>query len=111
MATTLKSSNTYSASRWRAQVVVVGSVLVWLTLLLLPANFLDHGQSICLSKVLLHRECPGCGMGRACMHALHFDWRTAWDYNRLFVVVLPLLAYLWSQEIVTCSRRLGWIRF
>lgn len=88
---------------------MVGSVLLWLTILLLPAGFLDHGRSLCLSRVLLNRECPGCGMGRACFHAVHFDWRTAWQYNRLFVIVLPLLAYLWGKEVLDSSRRLGWI--
>ena len=110
MPTTPRNYNSIPPSRWRAQVVVIGSVLVWLTLLLLPSNTFDHGKSICLSRLLLNSECPGCGMGRACLHALHFEWRTAWSYNHLFVVVLPLLAYLWAQEVLTCSRRLGWLR-
>ncbi|GGE95877.1 DUF2752 domain-containing protein [Hymenobacter cavernae] len=90
-------------------IVVVGSVLLWLTLLVLPASFFDQGQSICLSQLLLHRACPGCGITRACMHALHLDWAQAWHYNRLVVVVLPLLAWLWAQEVWMQMRYLGWV--
>ncbi|WP_201979060.1 DUF2752 domain-containing protein [Hymenobacter rubidus] len=111
MATTLRNSNPTQPHRWRAQAVVVGSALVWLTLLLLPADFLDHTKSICLSRVLLDQECPGCGMGRACMHAIHLQWRTAWGFNHLFVLVLPMLAFLWAKEVLTSARRLGWIGF
>lgn len=105
MATTLKSSN---RSRWRSLAIVIGSGLIWVTLLVLPAGFFDHGRAICLSQLLLQRSCPGCGMTRACMHALHFDWAAAWHYNRLVVVVLPLLAWLWGKEVWEQIRRLGW---
>ncbi len=89
--------------------MVVGSGLIWLTLLVLPVDFFDHhGPTLCLSRVLLDRECPGCGMTRASMHALHFDFAGAWHYNRLVVVVLPLLAYLWGKEIWELTGRLGW---
>lgn len=95
-------------ARARALVVVVGSGVIWAALLVLPADFFDHGPAICLSRVLLDTECPGCGMTRAAMHALHLDFSAAWSYNRLVVVVLPLLAWLWGHEVWVQIRRLGW---
>lgn len=86
-----------------------GSAVAGLALLALPVDFFDHGRSLCLSQVLLARECPGCGMTRACHHALHLDFAGAWQYNPRWVVVLPLLAFLWSRELWTQARRAGWI--
>ncbi|OUJ75398.1 hypothetical protein BXP70_05130 [Hymenobacter crusticola] len=60
-----------------------------------------------MSQLLLHRACLGCGMARACMHALHFDWQQAWKYNPLVVIVLPMLTWLWGQEVWNQSRRLS----
>jgi hypothetical protein len=66
-------------------------------LLFLPAGFFDGGESICLSKLLLGRECPACGMTRACMHLIHFDFEEAYAYNMMSFIALPLLAVVWIQ--------------
>ena len=64
-------------------------------LLLLPGNFFDNGRDICLSKILFHRECWGCGMTRACMHIIHFQFEDAFMYNMGSFIVFPILCYLW----------------
>jgi len=75
-------------------------VIVPLVLLALPATFFDHGQSLCLSKLLADMECYGCGMTRAIMHLIHLDFAQAWFYNKLSVVVFPLLSFLYAQEFL-----------
>jgi hypothetical protein len=77
-----------------------GLILAPIVLLLLPANFFDTGQSICLSVVLFHTKCYGCGITRAVQHLIHFDFETAWQYNKLVVVVVPLLMIVWVQELI-----------
>lgn len=64
------------------------------------------GHSICLFKNLFGRECWGCGMTRAMFSLLHFEFQAAWEYNRMVVVVAPLLAYLYIKEIVRTIKRL-----
>jgi hypothetical protein len=67
-----------------------------LVLFFLPADFFDRSAvDMCLSKVLFHRECMGCGMTRAVMHFIHLDFKIAWAYNKLVVLVIPFLIYLW----------------
>jgi hypothetical protein len=65
-----------------------------IVLLLLPATFFDHGKSICLSQLLFHTACPGCGMTRAIMHLIHGDFGGASEYNKLSFAVLAVLLYL-----------------
>ncbi len=71
-----------------------------LYLLYLPADALDDGPTICLSKMLLKIECPGCGMTRAAIHALHFDFIAAWHFNKMFVIILPILGFYYCKELL-----------
>jgi hypothetical protein len=73
----------------------IGVIAVPLVLLLLPSTFFDHGQTVCLSVFLLDMECYGCGITRAIMHLIHGDIQTALYYNKLSVIVLPVLIYGW----------------
>lgn len=50
---------------------------------------------ICPSKVFLGIPCPGCGITRACLSALQFDFAAAFSYNPMWVTLpFALIAYL-----------------
>lgn len=66
-------------------------------LLILPADFFDSGESICLSQVLFHVECYACGLTRACMHLIHFQFEEAYAYHMMSFIILPMLAIVWIQ--------------
>lgn len=51
-----------------------------------------EGFVLCPFRLLTGHACPGCGMGRALLHALRGDWAASWDMHPLG---LPLLA-LWT---------------
>ncbi|MDQ4140428.1 MAG: DUF2752 domain-containing protein [Bacteroidota bacterium] len=87
-------------SRILSYVKISGYILIPIILLLLPADQFDTGTSLCLSKLLLHTECYGCGMMRAIMHLIHFDFSAAFHFNKLSFIVFPLLSYLWGQSFL-----------
>ena len=66
---------------------------------ILPANYFDEGQSICLSVLLFEKNCFACGMTRAIQHLIHLDFSIAWEFNKLSFVVLPLLILSYTKEI------------
>ncbi|WP_396171173.1 DUF2752 domain-containing protein [Flavobacterium sp.] len=66
-------------------------------LILLPSDYFDKGDSICLSKMLAGMECYACGLTRATMHFIHFEFQKAWEFNKLSFVVVPLLFPLWLK--------------
>ncbi len=86
-------------------------IIIPVVLLILPANVFDDGQSICLSMLLLDIECYACGLTRASQHFIHFDFQTAMEYNKLVVIVVPLLSLLWLKEILNTLgiRFLSWL--
>ena len=76
---------------------------IWLALpvflLIMPADYFDHGRVICPSKRFLNLECPGCGLTRAVQHAIHFQFAEAWRLNRGIVVILPSLALIYIHVL------------
>jgi hypothetical protein len=90
--------------------MLVVYILVPISIFLLPMNFFDSDTTVvCLSRLLLDMECWGCGLTRSVMHALHGDFSGAWGYNKLIVVVLPLLIAVWAKNLWKILKRLGWV--
>src|SRR5688572_16954779 len=83
-----------------------GLLAVPLLLLLLPADYFDQGQSLCLSMLLLDTKCLGCGITRAIQHLIHFEFEAAYSYNPLSFIVLPVLMYLWIKQFVQSIKQL-----
>lgn len=77
-------------------------IVLWL----LPASFFDKGQSICLSVLLLNKECYGCGITRAVQHFIHFDFEAAWNFNKLVVIVAPILFFVWLKWVWAAWRKI-----
>jgi len=48
----------------------------------------------CISQLLFHKECPGCGLTRGTMCMLQGDFEKAASFNRGVFVVIPLIAGL-----------------
>ncbi len=76
-----------------------------LVLILMPKDFFDTGQSVCLSKALAGIECYACGMTRAVMHFIHFDFKTAWMFNKLSFIVVPMLVPMWIKSVLIVFKR------
>jgi hypothetical protein len=77
------------------------SVIVFapFVLIFLPIDTFDYGESICLSKRLAGMECYACGMTRAIMHLIHFDFNGAWQFNKLSFIVAPMLFPIWLKSV------------
>jgi hypothetical protein len=75
-------------------------ISVPIVLLILPTTFFDHGQAICLSKLLLNKTCPGCGLTRGVQHLIHFDFSGAYAYNKLTYIVFPIAAFYWVKSMI-----------
>lgn len=76
-------------------------IITPIILLLLPADFFDHSKvQLCMSKILFDRECFACGTTRAVMHAIHLEFKSAWEFNKLVVFVIPFILYLYVTEMI-----------
>lgn len=48
----------------------------------------------CMSKLITHYDCPGCGTTRALHNLLHGNIAAAWHYNRFLFVAVPFVIFL-----------------
>lgn len=55
-------------------------------------------ENICLIRLLTGKECWNCGMTRAFLSVLHFDFYSAYEFNHNIIIVFPLTIglYLYS---------------
>lgn len=84
-------------------------LVVPLIILLLPENYFDTGESICLSKVLFNQECYACGLTRACKHLLHLNFEKAFEYNMMSFIALPLVSFLWVRWFFDERKKLKYL--
>lgn len=69
-------------------------------LIFLPSDFFDYGESICPSYNFFGIRCPGCGITRATMHLIHFEFKEAWAFNKLSFFLDPILLFLYVKIII-----------
>ena len=70
------------------------------SLSLVSLDNLEGKHSICLIKNLFGIECFGCGITKAVIASIQLDFVRAFNYNKLIVIVMPLIFYLWVKEII-----------
>lgn len=87
-------------------------ILLPIALILIPTSWLERGPSLCLIRRVFGVRCPGCGMTRAFSCVAHGKFRQAYQYNKLVVIVFPLLSVTWirscfieSVKFVSASRQ------
>ena len=62
------------------------------------APFAANGPVLCLSRLLLNRECWGCGLTRAMCALVQFDFSSAIAYNPLIFPCVIVLTGVWVQQ-------------
>lgn len=71
---------------------------------ILSLDELEGKRSICLFKNLFGIECYGCGITKAIIASVQFDFVRAFEYNKLVIIVVPLIVYLWIKEVIRCAK-------
>jgi hypothetical protein len=87
-------------SRLTVNTKFIGVALIPVLLFFVPLQWIEHQHSICIYKFITGNECYGCGITRAILSAMHLKFYEALRYNRLFLIVLPLLSYIWAKNLV-----------
>ena len=59
----------------------------------------------CLVSLLIDDACWGCGMTRAALALVRGDLAAAWEFNKLSVLVMPMLLALYTQQLCSLSRK------
>lgn len=87
-------------------IIFIFLIVTPIILLLLPATFFNNKSTICMSVLLFNQNCYACGLTRATMHLIHFDFYKAWEYNPLSFITTPLISTIWIYYIYKYQKRL-----
>ncbi|MGV4528525.1 DUF2752 domain-containing protein [Ornithobacterium rhinotracheale] len=71
--------------------LLLGGALLFIYSNYNPSKFDFFPQ--CPSYTCFHLYCPGCGTQRAIFQLLNFNFKEAFLYNPLMVILLPLVVY------------------
>jgi Protein of unknown function (DUF2752). len=82
------------------KIKIAGILAIPAFLFIVPLQWLEKQHSVCIFKLITGKECYGCGMTRAVLSALHFNFNNAYNYNKLIVIVLPLLIFIWVDLLL-----------
>ena len=69
--------------------------------------YCQHGPNLCLSQMLLHRPCLGCGLTRGVCFLVHGKLREAIHFNPLSVAALVLMTANFVNEIRRLFRQMA----
>jgi hypothetical protein len=89
----------------RLNLVVFGSLAAGMVALLWWVDPAELNLPLCAFHNATGLDCPGCGAIRATHELLHGRLLTAWHYNALWVLTLPLVVYLTVSEWRFCCGR------
>lgn len=87
--------------------VLIPAGIIMAILLLCIYFYFDPSDSILFPKCAFHSltglQCPGCGSQRAIHALLHGDIVTAFRFNAMMVVLLPVVVFLCIVEYLRCK--------
>ncbi len=78
-------------------------VRIFLLTALVLAWFIDYKAhsdfSLCLFRFITGKECYACGTLRGISAFLHFDFALAFGYNRLNIITIPVLCFVYLRAM------------
>lgn len=81
-------------------------VILPLCVYLIPKEWIfSEGNTICLFKNITGNACYGCGITRAMVSLMYFDFLAAWHYHWAVSIVAPIMCYLWLKMIYQIARK------
>lgn len=95
-------------NRWLRILLCIIMLMIPIALWILPKTAFDHGPTTCVYTLVTGTNCMGCGMTRACMRLIHFDILGALEFNRLSILVFPILAFFYAKYFLELIGH--WIR-
>ena len=70
-----------------------------IVLFMVPLDWLNKQPTICLVKNIFGVNCFGCGITRAVISGVQLNFTKAFEYNKMVIIVLPMLIYVWFNNL------------
>jgi len=78
-----------------------------LILYFIPIKWLNEQHTICVFKNIIGKDCFGCGITRAIISCIQLDFEKSFYYNKIIIIVLPILFYEWLKNIIEGVKKIA----
>ncbi len=77
--------------------IIIINLFLYVVLYNIPVDS-EILKNICIFKNITGKECWNCGMTRAFLSIFHFDFKSAYNFNKNVIIVFPMTIgiYLYS---------------
>lgn len=80
----------------KLKLLILISLLI--VIYIIPLKFIEE-RSFCIFYNLFKVKCYGCGFTRAFFNMTRFNIREAIEYNRMIIILGPIIVYVFAFEI------------
>ncbi len=84
-----------------SRVILYVSIVLFFAIV--PTEYIEGGPTICLFRNMIGVPCLGCGLTRAISSIFHGNFVKALSYNKLIVIIFPLLCFLCFYDLLRLS--------
>lgn len=84
---------------FRTKLLVFLYIVFPIVLFMVPLDWLNKQPTICLVKNIFGINCFGCGITRAVISGVQLNFTKAFEYNKMVIIVLPILIYVWFNNL------------
>lgn len=81
-------------------ILVIIYILIPIVIFIIPVDVIENGESVCIYKRLLHKECWGCGTTRAFFNIIHFNLKKAYEFNKLSPITFSLCVFVYVKSFM-----------
>lgn len=96
---------TFFKSKKFLKIKMAAMILLPFFLYFLPKTQFDKGVTLCIFTIITGHNCLGCGMTRACMRLIHLDIPGAMEFNKLSLIVFPVLCFFYAKEFLNTYKK------
>lgn len=86
----------------KIMIFTVVNIIMFIILYNIP---IEMANNLCMFKLVLHKECWNCGMTRAFLSLLHFNFKEAINYNKNVIIIFPFTICCYMSSWINYIRR------
>ena len=88
------------------KVLIINTLIILLLISYYYLNKYFHIGIPCLFYKITNLKCPGCGITRMLFSIIKLDFKSAFFYNPVVFILLPILAfYIFYQEYIYITKK------
>ena len=97
--------NLLENNRVISKIKTTGILIFPVVFYFMPKEIFENDQTICVFKNIIGTKCIGCGITRSIYWTMHFDFKRAYELNKLILIIFPMLTFIWFKMVIKKQKK------